>query len=136
MSAPELGNSGRAWSSPINAHLSNCLVPIYTGAKGAVVSLIRSLAHVLAADGIRVNSVSPGQSDTRITAATNAATPGRFERRIMVSPYGGAQELASVIRVQPSREASYVNASEIIVDGGNIASRDNSIFGRRAACCN
>jgi len=107
----------------INAHLGSGMIPIYSAAKGAVISLVRSMADELAADGIRVNSVSPGQIDTPIVAAAKAARPGFFERRIMLGRYGEADEVARVIRFLLSNEASYITASEIVVDGGNITSQ-------------
>jgi NAD(P)-dependent dehydrogenase (short-subunit alcohol dehydrogenase family) len=109
--------------SSINAHLGNALIPIYSAAKGAVISLVHSLADELAADGIRVNAVSPGQIDTPIMAAAKEALPGHYERRIMLGRYGQPEEVASVIRFLLSREASYVTGTEIVVDGGNITSQ-------------
>jgi NAD(P)-dependent dehydrogenase (short-subunit alcohol dehydrogenase family) len=107
----------------INAHLGNGLIPIYSAAKGAVLSLVRSLADELATDGIRVNAVSPGQIDTPIMAAAKAALPGHYERRIMLGRYGLPEEVASVVRFLLSDEAAYINAAEIIVDGGNVTSQ-------------
>jgi NAD(P)-dependent dehydrogenase (short-subunit alcohol dehydrogenase family) len=44
----------------INATLGSGLIPIYSAAKGAVISLVRSMADELARDGVRINAVSPG----------------------------------------------------------------------------
>ena len=108
--------------SSINATLGNALIPIYSAAKGAVISLVRSMADELARDGIRINSVSPGQIDTPIMAETKAALPGYFEQRIMMGRFGEAKEVGRVIRFLLSDEASYITAAEIVVDGGNINS--------------
>lgn len=108
--------------SSINATLGNGLIPIYSAAKGAVISLVRSMADELANDGIRINAVSPGQIDTPIMAEAKAALPGVFERRIMLGRFGDADEVARVIRFLLSDEASYITAAEIVVDGGNINS--------------
>lgn len=109
--------------SSINATLGNGLIPIYSAAKGAILSLVRSMADELSADGIRINAISPGQIDTPIMAGTKAALPGHFERRIMLGRYGDAAELGRVIRFLLSQEASYITAAEIVVDGGNINSQ-------------
>lgn len=106
----------------INATLGNALIPIYTAAKGAVQSVVRSLADALADDGIRVNSVSPGQIDTPIIASTKEALPGHFEKHIMLGRYGTAAEVARLIRFLLSDEASYITASDLLIDGGNIHS--------------
>lgn len=108
--------------SSINATLGSGLIPIYSAAKGAVISLVRSMADALAEDGIRINAVSPGQIDTPIIADAKAAMPGHFERRIMLGRFGDPAEVGRVIRFLLSDEASYITASEIIVDGGNIPS--------------
>ncbi|ANI79676.1 MULTISPECIES: SDR family NAD(P)-dependent oxidoreductase [Sphingobium] len=109
--------------SSINATLGNGMIPIYSAAKGAVISLVRSMADELSADGVRINAVSPGMIDTPIMAGTKAALPGHYERRIMMGRYGAAEELGRVIRFLLSDEASYMTAAEIIVDGGNINSQ-------------
>lgn len=107
----------------INATLGNGLIPIYSAAKGAIIGLVRSMADELSRDGIRINSISPGQIDTPIMAQTRAALPGHFERRIMLERYGDAKEVGRVIRFLLSEEASYITATEIVVDGGNIHSQ-------------
>ena len=107
----------------INATLGNGMLPIYSAAKGAVISLVRSMADELAGDGVRINAVSPGLIDTPIVAETKAALPGVFERRIMLGRYGDPAEVGRTIRFLLSDEASYITAAEIVVDGGNINSQ-------------
>lgn len=107
----------------INATLGNGAIPIYSAAKGAVISLVRSLADTLARDGIRINSVSPGMIDTPIMADAKTRWPGMFERRIMLGRYGAPEEVARMIRFLLSEEASYVTASDFTIDGGNIHSQ-------------
>lgn len=108
----------------INATLGNAMNPIYTAAKGGMLSLVRSLADRLARDGIRINSVSPGQIRTPMTAPAIAALPeGFFEKRILLDRIGEPDEIGRVVRFLLSDEASYITASEIVVDGGNISSQ-------------
>lgn len=107
----------------INATLGNGMIPIYSAAKGAIISLVRSMADELSNDGVRINSISPGQIDTPIMANTKAHLPGHFERRIMLKRYGLPEELGRTIRFLLSNEASYITATQILVDGGNIHSQ-------------
>jgi len=107
----------------INATLGNGMIPIYSAAKGAIISLVRSMADELSKDGVRINTVSPGQIDTPIMANTKVHLPGHFERRIMLGRYGLAEELGRTIRFLLSDEASYITAAQIVVDGGNINSQ-------------
>ena len=106
----------------INATLGSAMVPIYSAAKGAVISLVRSMADELADDGIRINAISPGLIDTPIATAAKANAQAAFERRIMQGRFGQPEEIGRVIRFLLSDEASYMTAAEVVVDGGNINS--------------
>lgn len=108
----------------INATLGNAVNPIYSAAKGGILSLVRSLADRLAMDGIRINSVSPGQIMTPLLRPAVEALPqGYFEKRILLNRLGDPDEVGRVVRFLLSDEASYITASEIVVDGGNISSQ-------------
>ncbi len=108
----------------INATLGHAANPVYSAAKSGMLGLIRSLADRLAVDGIRINAVSPGQILTPMLAPTVAVLPeGTFERRILLGRLGEPEEIARTVRFLLSGEASYITASEIVVDGGNISSQ-------------
>lgn len=108
----------------INATLGNAMNPIYSAAKGGMLSLVRSLADRLARDGVRINSLSPGIIMTgMMKPAVDALPPGHFERRILQERIGDPSEIGRVVRFLLSREASYVTAAEFVVDGGNISSQ-------------
>lgn len=108
----------------INATLGNGINPVYSAAKGGILSLVRSLADRLARDGIRVNSVSPGQILTPMMQPAIDNLPERyFEQRILLERIGDPAEIGRVVRFLLSDEASYVTAAEIVVDGGNISSQ-------------
>ena len=107
----------------INATLGNAVNPIYSAAKGGVLSLVRSLADRLAREGIRINSVSPGFIVTPMTQPALSALPGVFEKRILLERIGQPEEVGRVVRFLLSDEASYITAAEIIVDGGNVSSQ-------------
>lgn len=110
--------------SSINATLGNSLNPIYSAAKGGMLSLIRSLADRLAVDNVRINAVSPGQILTpMMKPAVDALPPGTFERRILLGRLGQPEEIGRAARFLLSDEASYITAAELVVDGGNISSQ-------------
>lgn len=111
-------------TASINATLGNGINPIYSAAKGGVLSLVRSLADRLARDGIRINSVSPGQIMTPMMKPSVETLPERyFEKRILLERIGEPEEIGRVVRFLLSDEASYVTAAQIVVDGGNISSQ-------------
>ena len=100
----------------------------YYATKGAVVSLSRAIALEFAAKGIRCNSVSPGLMDTPMVryGLTGAyGTDGDVENLIRVRAaqcpmgrMGTGWDTAYAVLFLASDEASYVNAIDLIVDGG------------------
>jgi NAD(P)-dependent dehydrogenase (short-subunit alcohol dehydrogenase family) len=108
----------------INGTLGNAMNPIYTAAKGGMISLVRSLADRLATEKIRINTVSPGMVLTPMMQPSVAHFPkGHFERRILMERLGDPAEIGRVVRFLLSDEASYMTAAEVVVDGGNISSQ-------------
>jgi NAD(P)-dependent dehydrogenase (short-subunit alcohol dehydrogenase family) len=91
----------------------------YAASKGAVESFTVGLAKEVAADGIRVNCVSPGVIETGIHAA--GGQPDRLARIGHLSPIprpGRPEEIASAILWLLSEEASYATGSILRVTGG------------------
>lgn len=125
--APDLAaNPGSAVVAiaSINATLGNAMNPIYTAAKGGMLSLVRSLADRLARDNVRINAVSPGYVLTAMMKpAVDHLPPGHFERRVLLGRLGDPPEIGRVVRFLLSSEASYITAAEVVVDGGNISSQ-------------
>lgn len=110
----------------INATLGNAMNPSYSASKGGMLAANRALADDLAADGIRINSVSPGQILTPMIQQAIDHAPGlkdSFERRIMLGRLGAPAEVARAVRFLLSDEASYITGAELVVDGGNIPSQ-------------
>ena len=108
----------------INATLGNAINPVYSAAKGGMLAMVRSLADRLGPDGIRINCVSPGQILTpMLQPSVDALDDGAFERRILLGRLGRPEEVAHAVRFLLSDEASYITATELVVDGGNISSQ-------------
>jgi len=97
---------------------------IYAASKGAVLSLVRSLAVELAPRRIRVNAVSPGPTHTDIQEKfglppdLRAAVEKDFSARIPLGRFGEAEETAQVVLFLASSAASFVTGVEVPVDGG------------------
>lgn len=104
--------------SSINAWFGSAMIPIYTAAKGAVISLVRSMADELAVDGVRINALSPGMIDTPILGEMADWMRATYGPRAFLGRFGEPAEIGRVIRFLLSDEASYITGTEIVVDGG------------------
>ena len=105
--------------------------PVYSAAKFGVIGLARSLAKAHAADGIRVNVVCPGVTDTPMLR-TFVRRPGQVEgadvdlealvqQRASQGPMGRParpDEVANAALFLISDEASYITGVALPVDGG------------------
>jgi NAD(P)-dependent dehydrogenase (short-subunit alcohol dehydrogenase family) len=120
----QTGHGAVVGIASINATLGNGLIPAYSASKGGMISLVRSLADDLGQRGVRINSVSPGQIRTPMLQPSVDALPaGSFERRILLGRLGEPREVANAVAFLLSDLASYITASELVVDGGNISSQ-------------
>jgi NAD(P)-dependent dehydrogenase (short-subunit alcohol dehydrogenase family) len=91
----------------------------YAASKGALDTLTLGLAKEVAAEGIRVNAVLPGVTDTEIHAITgDASRLERFARIIPMKRIGRPEEIAQAIVWLLSDEASYVTGTLMDVTGG------------------
>lgn len=91
----------------------------YVAAKGGVVALTRQLANELADDGIRVNSVSPGFTATRLNEdLRGSGAEARWASRIPLKRYAKASEIAAACVFLASEDASYITGIDLVIDGG------------------
>lgn len=91
----------------------------YAASKGAVDSFTIGLAREVANEGIRVNAVAPGLTDTGLHATSGE--PGRLERlrgTIPMARAGMPQEIAAAVLWLLSPAASYVTGAVLAVGGG------------------
>jgi NAD(P)-dependent dehydrogenase (short-subunit alcohol dehydrogenase family) len=92
----------------------------YAASKGAIDTLTIGLAKEVAAEGIRVNAVSPGLTDTELHALSTGE-PGRCARMAPSIPLGRAataEEIAEPVLWLLSDAASYVTGAVLRAAGG------------------
>ncbi|MEM7254512.1 MAG: SDR family oxidoreductase [Pseudomonadota bacterium] len=86
----------------------------YAASKAALAALTREMAADFGPLGIRVNAIAPGEIDTPILS------PGSEElaNQIPMRRLGAPEEVASTIFFLCSAQASYVNGTEVHINGG------------------
>lgn len=97
---------------------------IYTAAKAAVGSFIKTFSTECTAKGIRVNGISPGHIKTNIfnnTGLSQEQIKDAVEGIVTTLPFkrlGTPQEIAATVLFLSSADAAYIHGAEILVDGG------------------
>ncbi|MEE6166688.1 MULTISPECIES: SDR family NAD(P)-dependent oxidoreductase [unclassified Mycolicibacterium] len=102
----------RTMDSPLDA---------YQASKAAVVSLSRSMAIRLAPEGIRCNAVCPGAILTPMISPLYERSPERradMEKRTPLGRLGMPGDVANATAFLLSRDAGFITAIELVVDGG------------------
>ncbi len=105
----------------------DALLPIYSATKHAILGLTRSTAVAYAGDGVRCVAICPGDVDTELNQQYFASQPGpaAFRRRLgreypgrrMARP----EEIARLAVVLASDDATFVNGTYLLADGGIMA---------------
>lgn len=90
----------------------------YNAAKAGLLGLVRNMAIDYAAEGVRVNSVSPGFTITATTRTMPVETQANFAAAVPMGRAAQPGEIAEVIAFLASERASYVTGQNIVVDGG------------------
>lgn len=102
----------------------------YSASKGAIRMLSKAVGVELATRGVRVNSVHPGPTATKLGAKHEAPTdnegnPLTIEQilagwysRIPMKRMGNVGDIAPVVAFLASEAARYITGAEFVIDGG------------------
>src|ERR1700685_3378873 len=93
----------------------------YTASKGGVLAMTRELGVQFARQGIRVNAICPGPVNTPMLKELFAKDAARAARRLVHVPMGRfaePEEIAAAVTFLASDDASFITASQFLVDGG------------------
>ena len=116
----------------VSGHVGQTEHALYGASKGAILSFTRALAWEVAADHIRVNSLSPGSVDTPMLRADvmgEAARTGHpfeelkreREHEQAFQRWADPREIAEAVYFLASEAASFITGSDLLVDGGWVA---------------
>ena len=120
-------NASIIFTGSVHNYLGQPGVAAYAATKGGLVSMARSIAADLAPRNIRVNVVAPGAIKTPIwkrgprasaTAEDSAKLEKFFSSAVPQGRWGEPEEVAKAVLFLASDDSSYVNAVELMVDGG------------------
>jgi NAD(P)-dependent dehydrogenase (short-subunit alcohol dehydrogenase family) len=106
--------------SSVNA-LTGIHLSAYTAAKGGILSLTRLLAYQYGQFGIRINAICPGTILTESTRQHYAKHPEAEAELLSLYPakaFGTPADIAECALYLCSDQASFINGSTIVVDGG------------------
>jgi NAD(P)-dependent dehydrogenase (short-subunit alcohol dehydrogenase family) len=118
-------------------HLSSILAQqaaptrtVYCATKGAIEALTRAMALDLADFNVRVNAITPGLIETNAMLAgfPNEKLLNDVRDHIPAKRFGTPEELAQAILFIASTDASYINGTTLLVDGGLGAREAGPVF--------
>jgi 3-oxoacyl-[acyl-carrier protein] reductase len=92
--------------------------PAYVSSKAAIIGLTRALARSFAPLGIRVNAVSPGSTDTAMTADYDEEARRKVAERTLIGRMGDPKDIAAVAQFLISDAAGYMTGEIVHVNGG------------------
>lgn len=104
--------SGHVVNRGVDPHVA------YGAAKAGVIHLTKGLAVEWAAEGVRVNSVSPGYVRTEMTAHNPPETLAAFAEQTPLGRLAEVHEIAAPVLFLLGPGADFVTATDLRVDGG------------------
>ncbi|MDS1916331.1 SDR family oxidoreductase [Enterobacter asburiae] len=108
-------------ASNVGPHLIRPDTGAYAASKAAVTVLTRTAALEAVNYGIRVNSISPGPTDTQMSfrqGEDRAARDARIERTNPSRRIAKLEEISSAVLWLCSEGAAYIVGHDLVVDGG------------------
>ena len=100
----------------------------YSAAKAALNSYVRGISRVLAAEGVRINALAPGNvlfegsSWERHLDNNSQGVKDMLEREVALKRFGSTEEIANVAAFLCSAKSSFMTGEVVVADGGQLRS--------------
>ncbi len=111
--------------SSVHAFATSNSIAAYAASKGGLVALTRAAALEFAGDGIRINAVLPGATDTPALRAGFSRDPKLEQTLIDRTPlgrFGEPRDIAEAISfLLDSERSAFITGQTFVVDGGALA---------------
>lgn len=126
------GDGSIVFTASINATQGMGLTG-YSAAKGGLLSLSRVIAVQYGRHGVRSNVVVPGTIDTEgnrqfLSGRGDETLEAELRDQFPLGRFGEPSEVAGAVAFLASSDASFVNGTELVVDGGMTAGFDQSLL--------
>lgn len=104
----------------VNGVIPGAFQGIYSITKAAVISMTKAFAKECASQGVRVNALLPGATDTKFAAALihNKAILDKALEHVPMGRVAQPEEMAGAVLYLASPAASYVTGACLAADGG------------------
>lgn len=114
---PHMQNGAIVNISSVHAHATTANVVPYASTKGAMEAFIRGVSLEYQPSHLRINCVAPGAVDTPMLWNNPNIKSGAEK---VEGAVGKPEELAAAICFLASDDASYINGTTLVVDGGRL----------------
>ena len=120
-------NASIIFNGSVHNYLGQASLAAYAATKGGVVSMARAIAADFAPRNIRVNVVAPGATKTPIWKRGSRANASQeqsakladfYSSAVPLGRWGEPEDIARAVLFLASDDSSYINAVELMVDGG------------------
>jgi NAD(P)-dependent dehydrogenase (short-subunit alcohol dehydrogenase family) len=120
-------NASIIFNGSVHNYMGQAGLAAYAATKGGVVSMARAIAADFAPRNIRVNVVAPGATKTPIwkrgprasmSAEQSVKLTDLYSSTVPLGRWGEPEEPAKAVLFLASEDWSYINAVELVVDGG------------------
>ena len=90
----------------------------YAASKAGLIGLSKSLAQLLAADGVTVNCVAPGTTETDLTDSWSEAARDAVREKIPLGRFAQPDEIAEAVCFLATDRAAFITGATLDVNGG------------------